>query len=54
MLPILFGLINNLFNNHYATYGTFIDQTTDPQFAGHRVNFVRNPRTVTPLQPVAF
>jgi hypothetical protein len=36
-------------NNHYATYGTFLEQ-----FAGNRVNFVRNPRTVTPLQPISF
>jgi iron complex outermembrane receptor protein len=50
----IFGLINNLFNNHYATYGTFFDQTTDAQFAGNPVNFVSDPRTITPAQPIAF
>ena len=49
-----FGLINNLFNNHYATYGTFFDTGTDGQYAGSPVNFVGNPRTVTPAQPIAF
>jgi iron complex outermembrane receptor protein len=49
-----FGLINNLFNNHYATYGTFFDTGTDAQYAGNPVNFVSNPRTITPAQPIAF
>ena len=31
-----FGLINNLFNNRNATYGTFFDTGTDAQFAGTR------------------
>jgi hypothetical protein len=30
------------------------DQTTDAQFAGNPVNFVSNPRTITPAQPIAF
>ncbi len=50
----IFGLINNLFNNHYVTYGTFFDQRTDAQFAGDPVNFVSDPRTITPAQPIAF
>jgi iron complex outermembrane receptor protein len=50
----VFGLVNNLFNNHYATYGTFFDQTTDGQFAGNPVDFVKDPRTITPAQPIAF
>ncbi|MGH6846260.1 MAG: TonB-dependent receptor [Methylocella sp.] len=50
----VFGLINNLFNNHYLVFGTFFDQTTDAQFAGNPVNFVSDPRTVTPAQPIAF
>ena len=49
-----FGLINNLFNNHYATYGTFFDTGTDAQFAGNPVNFVGDPRTITPAQPIAI
>jgi iron complex outermembrane receptor protein len=50
----VFGLINNLFNNHYATYGTFFDRGTDAQYAGNPVNFVGDPRTITPAQPIAF
>ena len=49
-----FGLINNLFNNHYLVYGTFFDTGTDGQYAGNPVKFVGDPRTVTPAQPIAF
>ncbi|HXW71052.1 MAG TPA: TonB-dependent receptor [Methylocella sp.] len=49
-----FGLINNLFNNHYLVYGTFFDQTTDARFAGNPVNFAADPRTITPAQPIAL
>jgi iron complex outermembrane receptor protein len=50
----IFGLINNLLNNHYATYGTLFDQTTDARYSGNPVNFVSDPRTITPAQPIAF
>ena len=48
-----FGLINNLFNNRSATYGTFFDTGTDAQLATP-VNFTSNARMVTPLQPISF
>jgi iron complex outermembrane recepter protein len=48
-----FGLINNLFNNRNATYGTFFPTSTDSQMATP-VIFTTNPRTVTPLQPLSF
>jgi iron complex outermembrane receptor protein len=48
-----FGLINNIFNNRNATYGTFFDTSTDAQNATPLV-FTTNPRTVTPLQPISF
>jgi iron complex outermembrane receptor protein len=48
-----FGLVNNLFNNHYATYGTYFDTTTDSQFATAR-QFTGNPQTITPAQPISL
>src|SRR3984893_5776093 len=48
-----FGLINNLFNNRNATYGTFFNTGTDAQLASP-IPFTNNPRNVTPLQPISF
>ena len=48
-----FGLINNLFNRHYATYGTFFNTGTDAQLATSTF-FTGNPRTITPAQPISF
>ena len=48
-----FGLINNLFNNRNATYGTFFDTSTNAQSAS-AIPFTSDPRTVTPLQPISF
>ncbi|MDQ6868862.1 MAG: TonB-dependent receptor [Pseudomonadota bacterium] len=48
-----FGLINNIFNNRNATFGTFFSTGTDAQNATPIV-FTNNPRTVTPLQPISF
>ncbi|MCI0599352.1 MAG: TonB-dependent receptor [Beijerinckiaceae bacterium] len=48
-----FGLINNLFNNRNATFGTFFEPGTSAQLATS-VPFTHNPRTVTPLQPISF
>ncbi len=48
-----FGLINNLFNNRNATYGTFFEPGTSAQLATP-IPFTHNPRTVTPLQPLSF
>jgi iron complex outermembrane receptor protein len=47
-----FGLVNNLFNNRNATYGTFFDTGTDSQLATP-VQFTSDPRMVTPLLPVS-
>jgi iron complex outermembrane receptor protein len=49
----VFELINNLFNNRNATYGTFFDTGTDAQQASF-IPFTSDPRTVTPLQPISF
>jgi iron complex outermembrane recepter protein len=43
----LFGLVQNLFNRHYATFGTFFDTTAIP-FLG-----LTDPRTVSPGAPLA-
>ncbi|MDQ0471965.1 TonB-dependent receptor [Labrys wisconsinensis] len=43
----VFGMINNLFDRHYATYGTFFS-TDDIAFLG-----LTDPRSVTPAQPFA-
>jgi iron complex outermembrane receptor protein len=48
-----FGLINNLFNNRNATYGTFFNTGTGAQ-AATPIQFTGDPRTVTPLQPISF
>ena len=41
-------MVNNLFDNRYATYGTFFDtEGICADHDGHR------PRTVTPVQPLA-
>jgi iron complex outermembrane receptor protein len=48
-----FGLINNLFNNRNATYGTFFGRETSAQLATP-ISFTGNPRTMTPLQPLSL
>jgi iron complex outermembrane recepter protein len=48
-----FGMINNIFNNRNATYGTFFDTGTGAQLATP-IPFASNARTVTPLQPLSF
>ena len=48
-----FGLINNIFDNRNATYGTFFNTATNAQSATPIV-FTTNPRAVTPLQPVSL
>ncbi len=48
-----FGLINNLFNNRNATFGTFFDTQTSAQLATP-IPFTHNPRTLTPLQPISL
>jgi len=43
----LFGLVQNLFNKHYYTFGTFFD-TTEVPFLG-----LTDPRTLSPAAPLA-
>lgn len=49
----VFGMVNNLFNNRSATYGTFFDTGTDAQLATATL-FTNDPRTVTPMQPISL
>jgi iron complex outermembrane recepter protein len=47
----IFGLVNNVFNQRAASYGTFFD----PDDAeGLFTPDVTDPRTITPIQPVSF
>ncbi len=48
----IFGLVNNLFDNHYATYGTFYDLGTDARFA--LATALTNPQMITPAQPLSI
>jgi iron complex outermembrane receptor protein len=48
-----FGLINNIFNNRNATFGTFFDTGTNVQLATP-LPFTSDPRMITPLQPISF
>ncbi|MGO9675102.1 MAG: TonB-dependent receptor [Methylocella sp.] len=55
----IFGMINNVTNNHYATYGTFYDTGTTAQFVNQTlVNNANatnpNPRSITVAQPISF
>ncbi|WOJ88752.1 TonB-dependent receptor [Methylocapsa polymorpha] len=49
----VFGLVNNLFNNRSATYGTFFDTGTDAQLAT-ATPFTSDARTITPMQPISL
>jgi iron complex outermembrane receptor protein len=49
----IFGLVNNLFNNRNASYGTFFGTETSAQLATP-IAFTGNPRTVTLLQPLSL
>ena len=47
----LFGLITNLFNQHYYTYGTYFDRSG----VANALPFaLTDPRSVTPAQPFAI
>jgi outer membrane receptor protein involved in Fe transport len=53
----IFGLVNNLFDQHYGVFGTFFDlergnlgASADPALGP---DFFTNPRTITPAAPVA-
>jgi outer membrane receptor protein involved in Fe transport len=49
----IYGRIDNLLDNHYATYGTFFNTGDLPNFANGGAEFT-DPRTVTPARPRAF
>jgi iron complex outermembrane receptor protein len=47
----LFGLVNNLFDDHHALYGTYFDPGST---AGLVTPTLTDPHTVTLRQPVSF
>jgi iron complex outermembrane receptor protein len=49
----LYGRIDNIFDNRYATYGTFFERDDIPNFANGGAEFT-DPRTVNPARPRAF
>ena len=42
--------VNNVFDNHYYTYGTFFDTTQIPNFGNGGAPFT-DPRSLSPAQP---
>jgi iron complex outermembrane receptor protein len=49
----IYGKINNLLDNHYATYGTFFDTNALPNFANGGAAFT-NAQTLNPAYPRTF
>jgi iron complex outermembrane receptor protein len=49
----VYGRIDNLFDNRYATYGAFFDTTAVPNFANGGAAFT-DPRSLSPARPRAF
>jgi outer membrane receptor protein involved in Fe transport len=49
----VYGRIDNVFDNRYATYGTFFDTTAVPNFANGGAAFT-DPRSLSPARPRAF
>ena len=49
----IYARANNIFDNRYATYGTFFDTTALPNFANGGAPFT-DPRSLSPAQPRAF
>jgi outer membrane receptor protein involved in Fe transport len=49
----IYGRVDNVFDNRYATYGRFFDTTALPNFANGGANF-SDPRSVSPARPRAF
>src|SRR6266567_4455434 len=49
----VYGRIDNIFDNRYATYGTFFDTGAVPNFANGGAPFT-DPRSVSPARPRAF
>ena len=49
----IYGRVDNIFDNRYATYGTFFDTTAIPNLANGNAPFT-DPRSVSPARPRAF
>ena len=49
----IYGRINNLFDNRYATYGTFFDTSALPNFANGGAPFT-DARALNPAYPRTF
>jgi len=49
----IYGRVDNIFDNRYATYGTFFDTSDVPNFANDGAQFT-DPRSVSPARPRAF
>ena len=49
----LYGRIDNLLDNHYATYGTFFDTNKLPNFFNGGAPFT-DPQSLSPARPRAF
>ena len=55
----VYGLVKNLFNTDYATFGTYFDAGAlrtvagDPVGVGRNATVLENPRTITPAAPLA-
>jgi len=49
----IYGRVDNIFDNRYATYGTFFDTTATPNFANGGAPFT-DARSLSPARPRAF
>ena len=49
----IYGRVDNIFDNRYATFGTFFDTTAVPNFANGGAPFT-DARTVSPARPRSF
>jgi outer membrane receptor protein involved in Fe transport len=49
----LYGRVDNIFDNRYATYGQFFDTTAVPNFTNGGAAF-NDPRSLSPARPRAF
>jgi len=49
----IYARVDNIFDNRYATFGTFFDTTAVPNFANGGAPFT-DPRTVSPARPRSF
>jgi iron complex outermembrane receptor protein len=49
---VVYGLINNVFDHKYATYGTFFD-TNVTNISGQQATGLTNPAMITPAQPLS-